>query len=407
MLCVSQWCLFWCVLFTDGPNQVILSPNRTSFTFDEGDDVPDVTCEADCQPDCCLMWITPTGQVKSNGILRLPKINRTQAGIYLCNASNDVGNMVSDGVTINVRYGPEKVTISPNKTEYVVNEGEHVHDINCSAEYGPSLVVLSPNKTEYVIKEHESLPDISCNATCKPKCVGTWTIDTGEFVSDDILSFPTIKRNQSGSYRCNISNSVSSMISTYVSVIVTYGAEIRDITIDGENFTIPENVEKRLICEIDGVPKPYGRLFHNEKEKLSSINPIVTVMVPLCNDTGNYTCAAENSEGKANQTKELFVLCSPRPVVGLLPKIAVGNDSILEINVIFFSYPQPKISWTFSVNGSNEIVKSNDTIGIYQHVSSIYITDMKTSQYGMYVLQVTNGIPNDFKHTFEVLPQRK
>ncbi|XP_076109576.1 nephrin-like [Mytilus galloprovincialis] len=130
-------------------------------------------------------------------------------------------------------------------------------------------------------------------------------------------------------------------------------------------------------------------------------------MIPLCNDTGNYTCAAENSEGKANQTKELFVLCSPRPVVSLLPKIAVGNDSILEINVIFFSYPQPKISWTFSKNGSNETVRSNDTIGIYQHISSIYITDMKTSQYGMYVLQVSNGIPNDFKHDFEVLPQRQ
>ncbi|CAG2238568.1 unnamed protein product [Mytilus edulis] len=32
---------------------------------------------------------------------------------------------------------------------------------------------------------------------------------------------------------------------------------------------------------------------------------------------------------------------------------------------------------------------------------------MKTSQYGMYVLQVTNGIPDDFKHVFEVLPQRQ
>lgn len=71
------------------------------------------------------------------------------------------------------------------------------------------------------MKENESLPDISCNATCKPKCNGTWTIDTGEFVSYDILSFPTINRNQNGSYRCNISNSVSSIISTDVSVIVT------------------------------------------------------------------------------------------------------------------------------------------------------------------------------------------
>lgn len=87
------------------------------------------------------------------------------------------------------------------------------------------------------------------------------------------------------------------------------GAEIRDITINGGNFTIPENVKTRLTCEIDGVPKPNGHLFYNEEEKLSSGNPIVYDMVPLCNYTGNYTCAAENSDGKANQTKELFVLC--------------------------------------------------------------------------------------------------
>lgn len=102
----------------------------------------------------------------------------------------------------------------------------------------------------------------------------------------------------------------------------------------------------------------------------------------------------------------MIVLGSPRSFVDLPSKVAVGNDSILDINVIFFSYPQPNISWTFSKNGSSDIVRSNDTIGIYQHLSSIYITDMKTSQYGMYFLQVTNGIPNDFKHVFEVLPQR-
>ncbi|VDH93021.1 Hypothetical predicted protein [Mytilus galloprovincialis] len=365
------------IIINYGPNQVILSPNRTSYTFDENIDVPDITCTADCQPDCTLTWIKQTGQVISTEILSLKEIQRNQAGTYQCNASNDFGNMVSTDVTISVRYGP-------------------------------SRVVLSPNETKYEIKENESLQtSISCTATCQPPCVGTWTIHTGEFVSYDNLSLPAIKRNQTGFYRCNISNIVSSMTSMDVSVIVTYGAEIKGLTIDGENFTIPENVETRLACEIDGIPKPNGRLFYNEEEKQISGNPIIYPLVSSCNDTGNYTCAAENSIGKANQTKELFVLCSPRPVARLQSRIAVGNDSILNISLILFSYPQPKISWMFSKNGSYEKVRSNDIIGIHQHISSIYITDMKTSQYGMYVLEATNGIPNDFKHVFEVLPQRQ
>lgn len=98
-------CLFFSetFLFTDGPNQVILSPNRTSYTFDENSDVPDITCTADCQPYCTLMWIKQTGQVISTEILKLKEIQRNQAGTYQCNASNDFGNMVSTDVTIIVR----------------------------------------------------------------------------------------------------------------------------------------------------------------------------------------------------------------------------------------------------------------------------------------------------------------
>ncbi|XP_076109577.1 peroxidasin homolog [Mytilus galloprovincialis] len=271
--------------------------------------------------------------------------------------------------------------------------------------YGPNQVILSPNRTSYTFDENSDVPDITCTADCQPDCTLTWIKQTGQVISTEILSLKETQRNQAGTYQCNASNDFGNMVSTDVTISVRYGAEIKGLTIDGENFTIPEHVETRLACEIDGIPKPNGRLFYNDEEKQSSGNPITYGLVPLCNDTGNYTCAAENSIGKSNQTKELFVLCSPRPVATLQSRIAVGNDSILEINVIFLSYPQPKISWTFIKNGSNEIVRSNNTIGIYQHVSSIYITDMKTPQYGMYVLKVTNGIQNDLKHTFEVLPQ--
>lgn len=89
-------------LYTDGPKQVILSPNKTSYTEYEDRDVPDITCTADCQPDCTLMWIKPTGQVISTEILSLTEIKRNQAGTYRCNASNVVGNMVSADVTISV-----------------------------------------------------------------------------------------------------------------------------------------------------------------------------------------------------------------------------------------------------------------------------------------------------------------
>lgn len=97
-----MWVFTDTFLFTDGPKQVILSPNKTSYELNEDSDVSDITCTADCQPDCSLIWITPTGQVMSTEILSLKNIQRNQTGTYQCNASNAVGNIVSAVVTISV-----------------------------------------------------------------------------------------------------------------------------------------------------------------------------------------------------------------------------------------------------------------------------------------------------------------
>ncbi|VDI68261.1 Hypothetical predicted protein [Mytilus galloprovincialis] len=103
-----------------GPDQVILSTNETSYTVNEDSDVPNITCTADCQPECTLMWITYTDQVISNEILSLKNIQRTQTGIYYCNASNLVGNMVSNDVTISVRctYAYQCVIIDYKQQEF-------------------------------------------------------------------------------------------------------------------------------------------------------------------------------------------------------------------------------------------------------------------------------------------------
>ncbi|VDH94468.1 Hypothetical predicted protein [Mytilus galloprovincialis] len=108
------------IIINYGPKQVILSPNETSYEFNEDSDVPNVTCTADCQPDCTFTWITPNDEVLSTEILSLTEIQRNQAGIYQCNASNVVVNMVSNDVTISVRctYSYQCVIINYKQQEF-------------------------------------------------------------------------------------------------------------------------------------------------------------------------------------------------------------------------------------------------------------------------------------------------
>lgn len=90
------------ISFSDGPNKVILSPNTSFILLNEGSDVPNIKCKADCQPGCTFTWISPNGQVESTDILNIKNIQINQTGTYKCNASNEVSHMVTVGVAITV-----------------------------------------------------------------------------------------------------------------------------------------------------------------------------------------------------------------------------------------------------------------------------------------------------------------
>lgn len=81
-------------------------------------------------------------------------------------------------------------------------------------------MTISPNKTEYVLNEGEHVPDIICSAKCKPVCISNWIGPNEQIFPSYELSLQNIKRSQYGIYKCNATNVVSSMLSTDVTIIV-------------------------------------------------------------------------------------------------------------------------------------------------------------------------------------------
>ena len=68
----------------------------------ENTDPVNITCLADCNPDCGYIWTDANGTVVSmNHVLYLDKPDRYQAGEYTCTASNTYG-LLSASATINV-----------------------------------------------------------------------------------------------------------------------------------------------------------------------------------------------------------------------------------------------------------------------------------------------------------------
>ena len=57
----------------------------------EGDNVT-LCCRVSGMPPSIVSWMTPNGQRHSGKMLEVTSINRSQAGEYKCEASNECGN---------------------------------------------------------------------------------------------------------------------------------------------------------------------------------------------------------------------------------------------------------------------------------------------------------------------------
>lgn len=95
--------------FLDGLGESLsLSPNITVIEFNEGDPVPQITCLADCVPECDFKWnqyYRNTMRHRSiNAVLALGYASSALVGIYMCEAVYDGDqNRIRRNVTFELR----------------------------------------------------------------------------------------------------------------------------------------------------------------------------------------------------------------------------------------------------------------------------------------------------------------
>lgn len=80
--------------------------------------------------------------------------------------------------------------------------------------------MLSPNSTSLVLDEGSDVDCIECKADCEPGCSLTWIKPNGQEELTNVLILKNIKRNQTGTYKCNASNVVGNMVSAGVTINV-------------------------------------------------------------------------------------------------------------------------------------------------------------------------------------------
>lgn len=83
-----------------GPKSISLSPAIYLYVVSEDNDINIPICIAICSPDCNYTWTGPNGFREHYYSLQLNSVNRTQSGLYMCQAKNDYGSKTSDSINI-------------------------------------------------------------------------------------------------------------------------------------------------------------------------------------------------------------------------------------------------------------------------------------------------------------------
>ncbi|XP_044123231.1 hemicentin-1 isoform X1 [Neovison vison] len=306
-------------------------------------------CEATGTPSPFITWqkeginVVTAGKshaVLPGGGLQISRAVREDAGTYMCVAQNPAGTALGK-IKLNVQVPP---VISPHPKEYITAVDKPI-SLPCEADGLPP-------------------PDITWHKD------GRVVVESvrQRILSSGALQIAFAQPDDAGQYTCMAANAAGSS-STSAKLTVHVPPRIRSTEI---HYTVNENSQAILPCMADGIPTPAinwkkdNVLLANLLGKYT-IEPygelILENVVP--EDSGTYTCVANNAAGEDTHMVSLTVHVLPT-FTELPGDVSLNKGEQLRLSCKATGIPLPKLTWTFnnniipahfdSVNGHSELV---------------------------------------------------
>ncbi|ESO95183.1 hypothetical protein LOTGIDRAFT_239461 [Lottia gigantea] len=459
-----------------GPENIRFNPSSDNIDVIEGKS-QNVNCLADCNLDCNITWSKDGSTTILNNPLSLS--TRDQTGSYTCTVTHTVLNkQLTKQLNVQIYYGPDELTFSPDIISInIIEDGpdkltfsSNVTSINTIEdgpdrltfssdvtsiniiedgpdkltfssdvtsiniiEDGPDKLTFSPDVTSINIIEDgpDKLtfsPDvtsiniieggdqtITCLTDCY-ECNYKWTGPVSSSTKDLVLT--QIKRNQEGNYRCeatNIKNTNPKTRSKSIQVNVHYPPNITSITSDAVNNEADEGFDVKFNCSVDS--KPVSTITWSSSTSTdTNTGQQWTLTQAKCQDTGIYTCTANNGIGQTTtkslplnirfssrlNDKEEFLSGSPRINGDLKDEVMnrLGEEVTLLIDVI--AYPKPSFKWIRESTGQELTPDTTQQVATNNYISSLTVT-IQQSSFDNYIVTVNNSIGDDKSYTIKII----
>ncbi|ELU18137.1 hypothetical protein CAPTEDRAFT_229386 [Capitella teleta] len=159
------------------PYGLSITPGSSSVELNEGDNLPDRVCSANCEPSCLFTWHFNSedgGVVENSDTLSMQNVQRGEHGSYFCKASNGIQPSAHDNFKLIVNYGPEIEEFKTTPQDGSIIESNST-TFSCSVVTRPGASIrltgpqgLSESKEDETKLQH-TIHDIGC------KHSGTYT----------------------------------------------------------------------------------------------------------------------------------------------------------------------------------------------------------------------------------------
>ncbi|XP_020958298.1 hemicentin-1 isoform X2 [Sus scrofa] len=326
-------------------------------------------CEATGTPSPFITWqkeginVITSGRshaVLPHGGLQISRAIREDAGTYMCVAQNPAGTALGK-IKLNVQVPP---IISPHPKEYIIAVDKPI-TLPCEADGLPPPDIMW-HKDGHAVMESVRQRILSSGA----------------------LQIAFAQPGDAGQYTCMAAN-VAGSSSTSTKLIVHVPPRIQSTEV---HYTVNENSQAVLPCVADGIPTPSinwkkdNVLLANLLGKYT-VEPygelILENVVP--EDSGTYTCIANNAAGEDTHTITLTVHVLPT-FTELPGDVSLNKGEQLRLNCKATGIPLPKLTWTFN----NNIIPAHfDRLNGH---SELVIERMSKEDSGTYVCTAENSV---------------
>ncbi|XP_074487344.1 B-cell receptor CD22-like [Sebastes fasciatus] len=361
----------------------------------EGSSV-NLTCSSDANPAANYTWYKEDINLpllSEQHQLVFSPIQSSDSGQYNCTAENQLGEKTSGFISINVKYGPKRPSVSVSPSGEIV-EGSSVtltcssdanpaanytwykEDINlpllseehqlvfspiqssdsgqynCRAKnqlgekttsrnisrdmkYGPKRFSVSVSPSGEIVEG--SSVNLTCSSDANPAANYTWYKENQPLLQgpEGIYHLTSISSEDRGIYYCQADNQHGRINSTSLAVDVQYGPKSSSVSVSPSG-EIEEGSSVTLTCSSDANPAARYTWYKENQPLLQGPEGIYHLTSISSEDSGSYYCEVQNNRGRRNSTLYLIVVVGGGPgggqmsiVVGILTALSIVGIAIL------------------------------------------------------------------------------